>query len=112
MTSFWHGPYTVIGKCSDLTYKVDCGTRGRDQIIHVDRLRVQHPQVLSGETGAAGGAYRDEMHEDVSEENAECTVEDNTRLISDTEVTNDVTPLDPHKRERRAPKWMSDYVVD
>jgi hypothetical protein len=96
-----------------LTYKVDCGTRGREQIVHVDRLRVQHPQVLRGETSAADSADCDEMHADVSDENAECTVEnDNTRLISDTEVTNDVSPLDPHKRERRTPKWMSDYVVD
>ena len=103
----------MIGKCSDLTYKVDCGTRGRDQIIHVDRLRVQHPQVLRGETGAADSANWDEVHADVSDENAECTVEDDsTRLISDREVTNDVAPLDPHKRERRTPKWMSDSVVE
>ena len=39
LTSFWQGPFKVIKKMSDWTYLVNCGPRGSDQVIHVDRMR-------------------------------------------------------------------------
>lgn len=47
-TSHWRGPYKVQSKLTDLTYKVDCGPRGRPQVIHVDRVRKKYPQTLRG----------------------------------------------------------------
>lgn len=38
-TSYWRGPYKVLSKLTDLTYKVDCGSRGKPQVIHVARMR-------------------------------------------------------------------------
>lgn len=43
-TSYWRGPYKVLSKLTYLTYKVDCGPRGRPQVIHVERMRQKYPQ--------------------------------------------------------------------
>lgn len=50
LTSYWRGPFKVLEKCTDVTYKVNCGQRGKTQIIHVDRLRKRNPQILEGES--------------------------------------------------------------
>lgn len=42
-TSYWRGPYKVLSKLTDLTYKVDCGPRGMPQLIHVDIMRKRYP---------------------------------------------------------------------
>jgi hypothetical protein len=47
-TSYWRGPCQVI-KMSDVTYVVNCGPRGSNQVIHVDRMRLKHSQLLVGE---------------------------------------------------------------
>ena len=45
LTSFWKGPFKILDKYSDLTYKVDhvdCGQKGKPQMIHVDRIKKRH----------------------------------------------------------------------
>lgn len=32
LTSFWRGPYKILGKCSKLNYRLDCGQRGKEQL--------------------------------------------------------------------------------
>lgn len=32
LTSFWRGPYKILGKCSELNYRLDCGQRGKEQL--------------------------------------------------------------------------------
>jgi hypothetical protein len=39
----------VIAKITDVTYKSNCGRKGKPQVIHVDRIRKKYPQNLSGE---------------------------------------------------------------
>jgi hypothetical protein len=34
---------------SDLLYEVDCGPRGKTQVIHADRIRLKKPQLLADE---------------------------------------------------------------
>ncbi|CAG2226254.1 unnamed protein product [Mytilus edulis] len=46
LTSFWKGPFKILDKYGDLTYKVDCGYRGKPQVIHVDRLKKKNKQTL------------------------------------------------------------------
>lgn len=50
LPSYWRGPFKVLEKCTNVTYKVNCGQRGKTQIIHVDRLRKRNPQILKGES--------------------------------------------------------------
>ncbi|XP_062568670.1 uncharacterized protein LOC134230798 [Saccostrea cucullata] len=45
-TIYWRGPYEVLDKMTDITYKVNCGPRGKSQIEHVDRLRLKRSQTL------------------------------------------------------------------
>ncbi|CAG2213802.1 unnamed protein product [Mytilus edulis] len=50
LTSFWKGPFKILDKYGDLTYKVDCGYRGKPQVIHVDRLKKKNKQTLRTES--------------------------------------------------------------
>lgn len=50
MTSFWRGPYNILDKCSELNYRVHCVLKGKKQVVHVDRIRLRHPQLLRGES--------------------------------------------------------------
>lgn len=49
LTSFWQGPFSVLEKCSECTYKVSCGSKGSPQVIHVDRMRLVKSQILTNE---------------------------------------------------------------
>ena len=59
-TTFWNGPYTVKSRLSDVTYLVDCGRNGRDQVIHVDRMRPLRSQILTGEMANDESSVKDE----------------------------------------------------
>ena len=51
LTNRWKGPFKVLEKCTDVTYKVDCGgPRRKPQIIHIDRMRLKRAQRLEYET--------------------------------------------------------------
>ena len=42
LTNRWKGSFKVLEKCTDVTYKVDCGVpRRKPQVIHVDRMRLK-----------------------------------------------------------------------
>ena len=49
LTSFWRGQFEVLQKCSDYTYLVSCGFKGSSQVIHVDRMNLVKPQLLTCE---------------------------------------------------------------
>lgn len=67
LTSFWRGPYKILGKCSELNYRVDCGQRGKEQVVHVDRIRLRHPQLLRGESSQLDGLVERESPNDIVE---------------------------------------------
>ena len=51
LTNRWKGPFKVLEKCTDVTYKVDCGgARRKPKVIHVDRMRLKRAQRLEYET--------------------------------------------------------------
>ena len=41
---------------SDVTYLLDCGRHGKDQVIHVDRMKRLYSQKLAGEAGDASAS--------------------------------------------------------
>ncbi|XP_062579619.1 uncharacterized protein LOC134241607 [Saccostrea cucullata] len=106
-TSYWRGPYEVIDKMTDITYKVNCGPRGKPQIVHVDRLRLKRSQTL-----------RDEVVEDNSSQ--EDTGQDTERSVTDNERNDieappsgdDLVVNEGGGRIRRPPTWLQDYVFD
>ena len=102
-SNFWRGPFKVLEKCTEVTYKVSCGPRGRLQVIHVDRMRAKKSQLLENETAESytsniGSAERNSTDKIIIDsegvEPAECLTPDNTR------------------RARRPPAWLSDYVTE
>lgn len=44
------GPYRILKKIANVTYKVNCGQRESTQVIHVHRIRLKRPQTLVGES--------------------------------------------------------------
>ncbi|WAR17434.1 hypothetical protein MAR_032028, partial [Mya arenaria] len=48
-TSFWKGPYTVLRKMSVVLYEINCGRKGKGQVIHCDRIRKSKSQALDRE---------------------------------------------------------------
>ena len=50
LTSFWKGPFSIVGKLADVLYKVNCGRNGTVQVIHCKRIRSCKQQVLRNET--------------------------------------------------------------
>ncbi|KAJ8703953.1 hypothetical protein PYW07_013247 [Mythimna separata] len=38
----WEGPYTVIKRINDVTYRIKKGLRGKPKVVHVDRLAPYH----------------------------------------------------------------------
>ena len=88
----------VEEKFSDVTYKVNCGAYGKPQVIHVNRMRLKNPQVLRGEE-IASSDIQDQLTDNEQEEET-LPLERNSCLESE------------NRRERRRPKYLSDYVVD
>ena len=99
-TSYWRGPYKVLSKMTDLTYKVDCGRSGKPQVIHVDRMRRRYPQTLQGETPDDERTAPEDEPEPLGEEVEEAH-----------ELSNHSDADDIPVRRRRKPQWMEDYVL-
>lgn len=38
----WEGPYTIVTKINDITYRIKKGPRGKLKVVHVDRLAKYH----------------------------------------------------------------------
>ncbi|KAK3104661.1 hypothetical protein FSP39_007335 [Pinctada imbricata] len=106
-TSYWFGPYTVKKKMTDVTYLVDCGRRGSDQVIHTDRIRRLRSQTLLGETDDISPSQSDSVNVDdtsvsKSDNDEPCDLDNE----SDEQVVNP-----PHRpfRNRRPPVYLKDY---
>ena len=99
-------------KMSDVTYLVDCGRRGKDQVIHVDRMKRLHSQRLVGESDdvvsneQAGPTGTKESGSDepwVKEDQDEDPVNDFSDLPT--------IPLARSGRQIRKPAWHADYEM-
>ena len=102
LTSFWRGPFKVIEKCTDVTYKIPCGRRGKPQVIHVDRIKAKKQQILSFERpeNRQGDVIIDIDFEE----------EDELSPYTQSNVGNESLAPNTH-RVRKPPIWMSDYVT-
>ncbi len=104
-TSFWRGPYQIMGKLSAVLYKVDCGRNKTTQVIHCNRIKKCREQTLTGEAEEA----------EVGNEGMEDTYDDTDvhfpdPAINDRPITEVDDLLSGEKRHRRPPVWAKDYV--
>lgn len=95
LTSFWRGPFEVQNKLSDVLYTVACGSRGKNTVIHCDRMRRCQPQILQGET-----------EKDLVEKEEDQIVEEQSQ--DNVLVAEGPCAL----RTKNLPKWLQDYEVD
>ena len=111
-TKFRRSPYQMKKEMSDVTYLVDCGRQGKDQVIHLDRMKRLHSQKLVGESDdavrseQAGPAGKKESGSDepwVKEDQDDDPVNDFSDLPT--------IPLARSGRQIRKPVWHADYEM-
>ncbi|CAG2254364.1 unnamed protein product [Mytilus edulis] len=112
LTSFWKGPFKILDKYGDLTYKVDCGYRGKPQVIHVDRLKKKNKQTLRTESDNNTFVPLDTENDTAENDPIE------TPYVQDIAVHESTLPVEETeessvegRRTRRKPAWMADYIV-
>jgi hypothetical protein len=86
----------VISKITDVTYKINCGRKGKPQVIHVDRIRKKYPQNLPEEseqieayeeTVAKDGLPNESMKTDKTKEfDTNKEISDNVGVNSEVQV--------------------------
>ena len=54
----------MIVKITDITYKINCGWKGKPKVIHVDRIRKKYPQNLPGEKSEQIEFYEETVAKD------------------------------------------------
>lgn len=92
-TSFWRGPYKVVGKLSSVLYKVDCGRGKTIQVVHCDRIRKCKQQFLKD---------ADLYDKDDSNFQTECFENANNEHIADSELHNDVEEIEVESKRKRS----------
>ena len=96
LTRYWRGPYQILRRISELLYEVNCGSRGKPQVIHVDRLRPLKPQTLSN--------GRKVSSEEVADDESEYQeTKDTIKNCPDSGLVSG--------RRHRPPRWHEDYVL-
>ncbi|KAK3102810.1 hypothetical protein FSP39_014067 [Pinctada imbricata] len=125
--SFWRGPYKVLKKMSNLTYEIDCGPKGKPQVIHVDRMRKRHKRCLVNDNPTSShhtdradepsvshdkpSVSRDEPSESRDEPSDSRDEQSDTRGPNERDLENDEN-LSAFGRKRKAPSYLSDFVCD
>lgn len=108
--SFWYGPYVVVQKHTDLTYKVQKEGDRKTMVVHIDRLRPYGSQKLGLETGS------ENEHGDKNEVLSDVEVDDvvngdEAEYLPNTDL-NEIELEYTNRRQRKRPKWHSDYEFD
>ena len=106
----------VKKRISDVTYVVDCGRHGKDQVIHVDRMRPLRSQILTGEDDIdrdISGLEQTSPH-DIEQEAAKVDA-DKVGVQSNKSDSEENCDSDAHDkvlhrpfRSRRPPVWLKD----
>jgi hypothetical protein len=60
LTSYWRGPFQVLSEVSEVLYKINCGRKGKEQVVHCDRIKICNAQVLRGEGTELGIEYTEQ----------------------------------------------------
>lgn len=102
---------------TDVTYRVSCRYKGTAKVIHADRMRLKHPQILRGESKAEAFERKDvqvqvdescfESSLPESEEQENVSESEKKLICVENECESDrAIP----RRTRHKPKWHSDYT--
>ncbi|XP_033759660.1 uncharacterized protein LOC117341909 [Pecten maximus] len=119
LASRWRGPFKILTRLTEVTYRVPCGYKGKTQVIHADRMRPRPPQVLRGESRAEAFGRKDvqvqvdetcfeqSQNESVEKTEKDLVLEELGEKLGENECEpNGANP----RRTRRKPQWHSDYT--
>jgi hypothetical protein len=101
----------VIAKITDGTYKINCGRKGKPQVIHVDRIRKKYPQNLPGEENEQIESYEETVAKD-DIRNESMITDKATEFDSSKEISDNVgvdNEAQKSGRQKRKPAWLADY---
>jgi hypothetical protein len=101
------GPFADETKLSYLTYKVNCGSRGSSQVIHVDRMHLKRRQKLAQENIDDGESSKEVVPERIDECNSKDGYTENENEHRDR-ILNRQSFIH-ERRVRKTPKWLSEY---
>lgn len=127
----WKGPFRVIAKLTDVTYRVRCGRKGKMQVIHVDRMKPKKTQRLRNEKAEDFAKVKEqqtqvnescfESKQDLIGENVNSSFEESSSTLipeCETELKCEDECLKGTKtvprqgrRHRKAPAKHSDYIL-
>ena len=109
-TYYWQGPYVVLEKYSDLTYKVKHMMTGYQKVVHVDRMKRKYRRDETVE--AIGENIEREVQREETIGPSTNFEEIGEEISNDAEEsTEDDEVLGRGRRQRRPPKKYSDYVL-
>jgi hypothetical protein len=101
----------VITKITDVTYKINCGRKGKPQVIHVDRIRKKYPQNLPGEENEQIESYEETVAKD-DLANKSMKTDKAMEFNSNKEISDNVgidSEVQKSGRQKRKPAWLADY---
>ncbi|CAG2190071.1 unnamed protein product [Mytilus edulis] len=102
--------FSSFKEYSDVNYLINCGRRGRPQVIHVDRMRLCKGQLLRGET------ERNENNDDTFEPESVLPEIFNEELDSADNIVDQSDSRDESgyagrpRRVTKQPAWLHDFV--
>ncbi|CAG2199696.1 unnamed protein product [Mytilus edulis] len=112
LTSIWKGPFKILEKYGDLTYKVECGYRGKPQVIHVDRLKKENKHTLRTESDNNTFIPLDTGYYTAENDSIETPYSQDIAVHESTLPEEETQEISYEgRRTRRKPAWMADYIV-
>ena len=99
----------MIAKITDVTNKINCGRKGKPQVIHVDSIRKKYPQNLPGEESEQIESYEETVAKD-DLTNKSMKTDKATEFDSNKEISDNVgVDSEVQKSGRQKPAWLADY---
>ena len=125
LTRPWTGPYVILNKLSDVTFRIQATPRSRQQIVHADRLKPCVGIVASDLGFRQFGMPRPASPQDPClldtrppspppEEPEPAVESDRSSLASESDVEDWLPPKSPVRtragRKTRRPAYLQDYL--
>ena len=93
---------------------MNCGRKGKPQVIHVDRIRQKYPQNLPGEESEQIEFYEETVAKD-GLPNESMKTDKAMEFDSNKEISDNVgidSEVQKSGRQKRKPAWLADYETD
>ncbi|KAL3853042.1 hypothetical protein ACJMK2_016626 [Sinanodonta woodiana] len=113
LQSWWKGPFQVVKRLSDVTYRVKCGYKCKPQVIHVDRMKSHKIRDNDDNGDMCQSDDNIDEHDDAGYDNR-----DGPSIIKnipwpypmESAASEHLIPTTQSGRQMRRPGWWKDYA--